>query len=481
VDHLPFIGRQEELNGLKQLLQKKTASLVVIKGRRRIGKSRLVEEFAKNIKFYSFSALPPTEKTTNQTQRDEFARQLGEQFNIPGLKADDWGDLFTLLHRYTDKSRTIILFDEISWMGSKDSDFLGKLKIAWDIHFKKNPRLILILCGSVSSWIEKNIISGTGFFGRISHKITLNELSLNECNALLYKMGFRGSLLEKHTILAITGGIPWYLELMKPGVSASENIKKLCFEPDGILADEFKYIFHDLFPEKRGVICRKIVECLVKNAKEYNEIVADVGYPSGGPLTDYLDELIISGFISRDYSWAFKTGQLTKLSKYRLRDNYLRFYLRYIAPHLNKIAKNQFKAMSLSSFPGWDGIIGLQFENIVLNNRALIHAKLGIKPEEIICDNPYFQRNTSVQQGCQIDYLIQTRHKTLYICEIKFLRKEIDTSVIHSVKEKISRLALPRGFACLPVLIHANGVSESVKDADYFFNIIDMSEALPDD
>jgi hypothetical protein len=103
-----------------------------------------------------------------------------------------------------------------------------------------------------------------------------------------------------------------------------------------------------------------------------------------------------------------------------------------------------------------------------------------VKPEEIISDNPFFQHKTSKQKGCQFDYLIQTRHNTLFACEIKFLRKEIDVSVIHVVKEKIAKFTLPRGFSCLPVLIHANGVSDKVKEADYFFKIIDFSEMLYD-
>lgn len=478
MDNNPFIGRQKELSDLKQLFLKKTASLVVIKGRRRIGKSRLVEEFARNKKFYCFSALPPTELTTDQSQRDEFARQLGEQFDIPGLKSEDWGSLFTLLAKSTQKGTTIILLDEISWMGSKDPNFLGKLKIAWDIYFKKNPNLILILCGSVSSWIEKNIISSTGFVGRISHKITLEELSLNESNILLDRVGFKGSVLEKFIILAITGGIPWYIELIKPGLLASENIKKLCFESDGILVNEFKNIFHDLFPDRRREICRKIVENLVQRPMEYNDIITALDYYSGGSLSEYLEDLIISGFISRDYAWSIKTGKVSRISKYRLRDNYLRFYLRYITPSLNKIHKGQFQQTSLSAFPGWDSIMGLQFENIILNNRASIHKQLEIRAEDIVCDNAYFQRRTARQQGCQIDYLIQTRFNTLFVCEIKFYKKEIGVSVIQEVKEKISRLALPRGFACLPVLIHVNGVTEEVEQSDYFFKMIDLSNML---
>src|SRR5690242_5465104 len=97
---------------LKRFLRKKTASLIVVKGRRRIGKSRLIEEFAKDFTFYSFAGLAPTEKTTAQSQRDEFAKQLSEQTGLPEIKADDWNKLFLLLFEKIKKDRIILLFDE---------------------------------------------------------------------------------------------------------------------------------------------------------------------------------------------------------------------------------------------------------------------------------------------------------------------------------------------------------------------------------
>lgn len=169
---MDFIGRDKELALLKRYLKKRISSLIVVRGRRRIGKSRLIEEFAKPYKFYSLSGIAPTEKSTAQTQRDEFASQLSRQ-GFPNIQATDWNDLFWLLGDKIKEGRQIILLDEISWMGSKDPNFLGKLKNAWDLHFKKNPKLILILCGSASSWIEKNILSSTGFVGRISFTLTL--------------------------------------------------------------------------------------------------------------------------------------------------------------------------------------------------------------------------------------------------------------------------------------------------------------------
>ena len=158
-----FIGRKRELRMLGELFKKKSASLVVIRGRRRIGKSRLAQEFASKTPHYVFSGLPPTEGISVTDQREEFARQLQREMKIPLPRAEDWGDLFWYLAQQTQKGKVILVFDEISWMGSKDPTFLGKLKTAWDLYFKNNPQLIFILCGSISSWIEENILSSTGF------------------------------------------------------------------------------------------------------------------------------------------------------------------------------------------------------------------------------------------------------------------------------------------------------------------------------
>ena len=136
------------------------------------------------MKSYFFSGNLPVRKTTAQTQRNDFSRQL-ERAGIRGVKPDDRSDLFWALSKETKKGRILIVLDEISWMGGKDSHFLGHLKTAWDMYFSKNPHLIIALCGSASSWIEKNILSSTGFLGRITIDLVLEELPLNVCNALM--------------------------------------------------------------------------------------------------------------------------------------------------------------------------------------------------------------------------------------------------------------------------------------------------------
>ena len=144
----------------------------------------------------------------------------------------------------------------------------------------------------------------------------------------------------------------------------------------------------------------------------------------------------------------------------------------------DKIDRNVFRERSLSLLPGWESIMGLQFENLVLQNATLIQKALRIDPNEIVNDNPYFKRNTSTKAGCQIDYMIQTRFNNLYICEIKFSKKLVSLDVIDEVQNKISRLALPRNFSYRPVLIHVNGVEDEILSREFFADIIDFSSLL---
>ncbi len=188
--------------------------------------------------------------TTTQSQLNEFSLQMSQALEMPNFKAEDWSQLFWQLGQKTSKKRWIIVFDEISWMGSKDPDFLGKLKNAWDSYFSKNPKLMLVLCGSISTWIEKNIISHTGFLGRVSLDIVLEELPLSECIQFWGKAKNRIAPYEAFKVVSVTGGIPKYLEEIIPAKTAEENIQALCFRPEGLLFRETEKCLGQLFFKK---------------------------------------------------------------------------------------------------------------------------------------------------------------------------------------------------------------------------------------
>ena len=124
-----FIGRETEQRELRALQTLRSASLVILEGRRRVGKSRLVEEFAKGQRFYRFVGLAPTPETDAQSQRNEFLRQLSEQTGLPRVQSDDWGTLFELLAREVARERRVVLLDEISWMADKDPTFLDRKSV----------------------------------------------------------------------------------------------------------------------------------------------------------------------------------------------------------------------------------------------------------------------------------------------------------------------------------------------------------------
>ena len=472
----PFVGRETEMSRLKGLLSKKSASLIVVRGRRRIGKSRLLVEFGKEMKSFFFSGNPPVRGTTAQSQRDIFAHQL-QRAGIPGIKSDNWGDLFWHLSKHTQEGRILIVFDEISWMGGKDSLFLGQLKTAWDMHFSKNPKLIIALCGSISSWIEKNILSSTGFLGRITIDLVLEELPLHSCNAFWYPKETRISVYEKFKLLSITGGVPLYLEQIRPDLPAEQNIRDLCFTKGGLLVREFDEIFSDLFSRSKG-IHKKIVISLANGPKELVQICKELGKSQGGLYSQYLDELVKAGFIKRDFAWDLKSGEQRKLSRYRLSDNYLRFYLKYIAPNRIKIEKRNVPASMLNNLPGWEGIMVLQFENLVVHNFKTLWKMLSIPEEEIVMDGPFFQSPTLKQPGCQIDYMIQTRFHNLYLCEVKFSKNPIGEKIIKEMEEKTRRLKAPKRFSIRPVLIHVNGVEDVVLERGCFDKVIDFGHLL---
>ena len=247
---MKFIGRRKEIESLELLLKKMSASLVVIRGRRRVGKSRLIKEFVSDKKSWIFTGLPPVPGITNQRQLDAFSTQLSQNLNMPKIQASEWTEYFTFLGNQAKGQKIVIVLDEISWMGSEDPDFLGQLKTAWDLHFSDNPELILIICGSVSSWIEENILKSTGFVGRVSVDMVLEELSVGESNEFWGTQKTRVSAYEKFKILSVTGGIPKYLEEIIPSHSAEDNIQRLCFQSKGLLFREFDQIFSDLFSKK---------------------------------------------------------------------------------------------------------------------------------------------------------------------------------------------------------------------------------------
>ncbi len=473
-----FIGRQDQLDALSQLWDKRTSSLVTCRGRRRIGKSTLISEFARRTadRFINIVGLPPRKGMTDRAQRRNFCGELADQTGTDIAMAKNWTEAFKSLdNAIPDSGRTVVLLDEISWMGSRNPDFAGFLKTAWDKRLKQHANIVLVLCGSVSSWIAENILDSTGFVGRDSLDIEVGELSLAESTSMFGMAGQRLSSRELFDILSITGGVPKYLEEVHPEWPVEENVRQLCFMPRGTLFREFNETFSDVFGRRassRGAILQNLAESPLSVA----ELAKAMRKTPNGKLTKALKDLEYAGFVARDSGVNPQTGEPLRMERYRIKDNYTRFYLRYVAPRRQAIAKELFKFSSLEQLNGWETMLGLQFENLILNHVEDLLPRFGLERSLVLSASPYTRRACNGGKGCQIDLLIQTERMALVV-EIK-RRKEIGHDIIDEVNAKVAALDVSRHLSIRTALVYDGDLAPSVVADRYFDFIVDAKSLL---
>ena len=472
-----FIGRVAYLKKLEALWRKTSASFVVVAGRRRIGKSTLVEEFARRsgCAFIEIVGLPPDAKMTNQRQIDNFCERLARATGKPEAKADCWAKAFDALGDAVDAhQKTIVFLDEVSWMGRYDAAFAGFLKTAWDTVLSKKNRLILVVAGSVSAWIQKNIQRSKGYVGRISVDITLPELPIDECLEFWGRKAARTSSREILDVLSITGGVPKYLSEIDLSLSADDNVRRLCFDPDGCLYNDFNRIVDDVF-DSTVAAKKRIVLALAEGPASVSQLAEMFGCDPNGHLTRDLEELTEAGFVSAAVGLNPQTGKPVREIRYRLKDNYTRFYLKYVFPKRAAIEAGVYRTVPLARLPGWDTVLGLQFENLVLNNFSTLARIVGLVGKNIDSVAPYFRRGGKTGAGVQIDLLVQLP-KSVYLFEVK-RRDRLGVAVEDEVQSKIDRLKLPKGKTVKTVLVY-DGEIDSTLEEDGFFDYLVSSEQL---
>jgi len=471
-----FIGRERELNELRMLWNKSTASLVTCRGRRRIGKSSLIEEFAKSTadNFIAIEGLAPRKGLSDARQRRHFADMLSLRIG-KRIRAASWTELFAELDRQIPSAgRTVVLLDEISWMGEYNADFAGYLKIGWDRLWSKHERLVVVLCGSVSAWIAENILHNTGFVGRDTLDLEVGELTLKDAVMLLSMRGTRLSVREKLDFLAVTGGVPKYLLEIQPQMSVEENVRRMCFEPNGLLFREFDETFSSVFGRRartRGETLRHLASGPLSAA----ELAAAEKRTPSGRETRILEDLRYAGFVAKDSGVNPETDQPFREVRYRIRDSYTRFFLKYVEPRRTAIEQGLYSFAGLEQLPDWQGILGLQFETLVLNHVQEILPRLGLDHSLILSASPYVRRGEK-GEGVQIDLLIQTC-RTLFLVEIK-RRQHIEAGIADELAQKINRLPVPSGKSVRTALVYEGTLAPSIKANHVFDFLVPFGELL---
>lgn len=476
-----FFGREDVLSKLDSLLGKRVASLVTCRGRRRIGKSTLIERFAKNneARFIKIEGVRPGRTTNNASELRSFAEQLSLQTDAESSMPDNWLSAFKRLNReINDQELTVVLLDEISWMGHYDELFADTIKIAWDNMWKKHDRLIVVLCGSVSSWIREKLVDNASFVGRRSCDLVVRELPLKECAKFWGREVERIDLKEIVDVLSVTGGVPRYLEEIDPRLSASENIRRMAFSRDGVLRNDFDDMFADVIT-RQPTFTAQVLRCLVDGPRSAAEVCRQLKIEKGGRVSDALGRLVEAGFAMSDVGRNPETGGALREVRYRLSDNYCRFYLKYIEPVKDVIDRDEYEFAGLESLESVEAVMGLAFENLIVNNYHALLPFLHLNGTIITSAAPYSRKGTAGargRRGCQVDLLIQTR-KALCFVEVK-RRKEITRDVIEEVQRKIDAVKRPAGISAASALVYYGQLSPVVAADGYFSAIVPIRKLL---
>lgn len=428
-----LIGRKHELAILSGAIESKRSELIAVYGRRRVGKTFLIQKAYQNHIKFEFSGI---HKVSMKQQLKNFHLTLSVK-STKFKKPTDWIEAFHQLGQYINTLRTkkkkVIFIDEFPWLDTRKSNFLPAFDNFWNTFASRRDDLVIVICGSAASYMVKNIIkSKGGLHNRLTAKIQLTPFNLYETEQLLKYNKVKLSRYDIVRIYMAMGGVPHYLEKILANESVAMALDRICFNKNGFLRTEFDNVFASLFEQydNHEAIIRTVAS--VRKGLTRTEILKKSKIKSGGTLTKTLRELEESGFIEKYLAY-----KGTKDSLYRLTDEYCLFYIKYIEK--TRASSNEIwnKISGKQSYKIWSGF---SFETICIKHIEQI--KEGLKISGINALHGSWINKKS-DKPVQIDLLIDRDDNVINLCEIKFHNTKfiINKKYAHEIAKKLQSFA----------------------------------------
>ena len=410
-----LIGRQTQIKALEQALISYKPELLALVGRRRVGKTYLVREVYRSKIDFELTGIQHANK---KGQLANFTFTMARYFpnfkfsKVPKSWIAAFDELMSALESLNKQERMVIFLDELPWMASRRSGFLNGLSYFWNSWASKQ-NIVVVICGSAASWMIKKVINHKGgLHNRVTRLIYLYPFTLAETEEYCKIRKIRLNQYQILQIYMVMGGIPMYLDQLQAGLSAIQNIQAICFASTGYLRDEFNRLFASLFNNHQRHI--EVVRALAtkRSGLTRPQIISIARFKNGGNLSDILEELETSGFLTAYGGY----GKKVKERIYRLTDFYSLFYLTF----LERLGKNNLLDFThLSDLPQWKAWSGYAFENVCLTHIQQIRKALSIAGMASSVAS-FIAKPTDGLPGVQIDLLIDRSDQTINICEIKF-------------------------------------------------------------
>jgi uncharacterized protein len=428
-----LIGREVEKKVLQEALDSPAPELMALFGRRRVGKTFLVRQYYAGRLVFEFTG---TREAKLSQQLQNFTKALGKAagneklYRVP----DNWSDAFDLLTYFlTPKIQTrkaVVFLDEFPWLNTHKSGFLAAFDHWWNSWGNTQSNLVVVICGSAASWMIKNVVNTKGgLHNRITRKIRLLPFTLHEAAKYLEALHVNMQRYHLLQIYMVMGGIPHYLKEVKKGESATQAIDRICFAKDGLLYDEFKNLYYSLFDDVTRHL--KVIRALATNKSGLtrNQIMEESGLSSGGTVTELLEELIESGFVT---GW-LPYDKKSKDAIYKLADEYTHFYLKFMENSRSHGSGTWEKFSVGQSWRSWSGIA---FERVCLKHIQQLKKSIGIGA--VYTEESAWRYLPKEGKGAQIDLLIDRKDFAINICEMKYTETEfsIDKAYANELENK---------------------------------------------
>lgn len=458
-----FIGRKNELRLLKKANWRDKAQLIVVYGRRRVGKTALVEKAYESDKMWKFEGI---EGVGTKKQIQHFLFLLSQNSGIEDIKKKEintWQEAFLLLNECIGSQKLIIFFDEFQWLSSMRKQCVAAFKWCWDNYLSKHKNCKFILCGSISSFIIKHVIKSTALYGRVDVEINLKPFSISEVSSFFKNRYNKQEIID---IYMTFGGIPQYLLELETDKSYIQNLNQLAFAPNGYFYQEYQRLFISHF--SHNLQYERILSSLSnKNGQSVKQSASSVNIKTGGTFTKLLSDLELAGFIER-YTPVDKQNN-SKLVRFRIYDEFLNFYFTFIKKHKKEIEEETVAAYELltgNTFKQWQGYA---FEKLCRKHAKSIAKILefsGIRYKF----GSWFRLNDS--NKIQIDLLFIRADNVLTLCETKNATKLNSSTVIPEFEKKINHINSVFQLPIQKVLISAKKIKMPNKITEYFDNVL---------
>jgi uncharacterized protein len=480
-----IIERKEELRILDQALKSPKSEFLAVFGRRRVGKSFLISNFFSkaNCVFFYVSGL---KDHSLAEQAEEFTKQIGKTFYKGATLATSkrWIDAFevlnTAINSISDNKKIALFFDEFPWMATRRSKLLQALDYYWNRYWVHKTNLKLIICGSSSSWIIKNVINNkAGLYNRVTRVIELKPFTIGETKIFLKSRGINLNNNQILNLYMIFGGIPFYLTMIEKGLSAEQCIDDLCFNSNSHLINEFENLFSSLF--NKADIYVAIVKELAKHREGLGqaEIIKRYNIPEGGRAAKRLKELEEAGFITSFIPYKHQEKGIY----YKVTDEFTLFYLNWVEPKKVTIKrerklKNYWHSQTVS--PTWSSWAGYAFEAVCNKHITNIRNALNIPVGVEIGTWRYMPKIMSAESGAQIDLLFDRKDDSITICEIKYTKKPfiIDKQYAANLlnKVKVYKKHTDTKKQIFIAMISANGIKPSMYSEELISNVVTLDD-----